>query len=262
MNEPAFRCSAHEAAVLKRHPVGGGELQIGDAGLDLGGERAASRRTARGTASPAARSPSRRARGDLGRARRRSGRTLPRRTRRTAPARATRRAMRECPRSDGCLAFDSSSRVFSLSATARGSRRRPPPSQSSEVDHSSSRLPPADDAMHPTTASSPLLRASALQEDLNFLLTNRIPRRLATRFMGWFGKLEQPARPRPLASAIWRLFADLNLDEAVKRSSRACTTASSVSSSPAPARSTPTRRPGEPLRRHRRRVRRQSRACS
>ena len=24
------------------------------------------------------------------------------------------------------------------------------------------------------------------QEDLNFLLTNRIPRRLLTRFMGWF----------------------------------------------------------------------------
>ena len=30
------------------------------------------------------------------------------------------------------------------------------------------------------------------QEDLNFLLTNRIPRRLLTRFMGWFSKIEQP----------------------------------------------------------------------
>ena len=30
------------------------------------------------------------------------------------------------------------------------------------------------------------------QEDLNFLLTNRIPRRLATRFMGWFSRIEQP----------------------------------------------------------------------
>ena len=29
-----------------------------------------------------------------------------------------------------------------------------------------------------------------LQEDLNFLLTNRIPRRLATRFMGWFSQIE------------------------------------------------------------------------
>ena len=30
------------------------------------------------------------------------------------------------------------------------------------------------------------------QEDLNFLLTNRIPRRLLTRFMGWFSQIEQP----------------------------------------------------------------------
>ena len=30
------------------------------------------------------------------------------------------------------------------------------------------------------------------QEDLNFLLTNRLPRRLATRFVGWFSKIEQP----------------------------------------------------------------------
>ena len=30
------------------------------------------------------------------------------------------------------------------------------------------------------------------QEDINFLLTNRIPRRLLTRFMGWFSKIEQP----------------------------------------------------------------------
>ena len=31
-----------------------------------------------------------------------------------------------------------------------------------------------------------------MQEDLNFLLTNRIPRRLATQFVGWFSKVEQP----------------------------------------------------------------------
>ena len=30
------------------------------------------------------------------------------------------------------------------------------------------------------------------QEDLNFLLTNRIPRRLLTQFMGWFSQIEQP----------------------------------------------------------------------
>jgi hypothetical protein len=30
------------------------------------------------------------------------------------------------------------------------------------------------------------------QEDINFLLTNRIPRRLATQFIGWFSRIEQP----------------------------------------------------------------------
>jgi phosphatidylserine decarboxylase len=54
-----------------------------------------------------------------------------------------------------------------------------------------------------------------LQEDLNFLLTNRIPRRLCTRFMGWFGKLEQPL-VRDASLALWRLFADVDLREARK----------------------------------------------
>jgi phosphatidylserine decarboxylase len=51
------------------------------------------------------------------------------------------------------------------------------------------------------------------QEDLNFLLTNRIPRELLTRFMGWFSKLEQPW-VRDLSIGAWRLFADLHLEEA------------------------------------------------
>lgn len=53
------------------------------------------------------------------------------------------------------------------------------------------------------------------QEDLNFLLTNRIPRRLATRFMGWFSQIEQPF-VRDLSLAVWRLFSDLDLSEAKK----------------------------------------------
>jgi phosphatidylserine decarboxylase len=52
-----------------------------------------------------------------------------------------------------------------------------------------------------------------LQEDLNFLLTNRIPRRLATQFMGWFSRVEQPL-VRDLSMAVWRLFADLDLSDA------------------------------------------------
>ncbi|MGZ9105673.1 MAG: archaetidylserine decarboxylase [Rhodoplanes sp.] len=53
------------------------------------------------------------------------------------------------------------------------------------------------------------------QEDLNFLLTNRIPRRLATRFMGWFGRIELPL-VRDLSIAVWRLFSDLDLSDAKK----------------------------------------------
>ena len=56
----------------------------------------------------------------------------------------------------------------------------------------------------------------ALQEDVNFLVTNRIPRRLATQFMGWFGKRTNPL-VRDLSLAIWRLFADVNLDEAATK---------------------------------------------
>ena len=56
----------------------------------------------------------------------------------------------------------------------------------------------------------------ALQEDVNFLVTNRIPRRLATQFMGWFGKRTNPV-VRDLSLAVWRLFADVNLDEAAKK---------------------------------------------
>jgi phosphatidylserine decarboxylase len=51
------------------------------------------------------------------------------------------------------------------------------------------------------------------QEDLNFLLTNRIPRHAATRFMGWFSAIEQPL-VRNLSIGAWRLIADLDLDEA------------------------------------------------
>jgi hypothetical protein len=35
-------------------------------------------------------------------------------------------------------------------------------------------------------------RLRALEEDVFFLLTNRIPRRLVTRLFGWFSQIEQP----------------------------------------------------------------------
>jgi phosphatidylserine decarboxylase len=51
------------------------------------------------------------------------------------------------------------------------------------------------------------------QEDLNFLLTNRIPRRLLTQFMGWFSQIEQPL-VRDLSIGVWRFFSGLDLSEA------------------------------------------------
>jgi phosphatidylserine decarboxylase len=62
------------------------------------------------------------------------------------------------------------------------------------------------------TVRSQLLRLLE-QEDINFLLTNRIPRRLATQFMGWFSRIEQP-QVRDISIAVWRLFSDLDLREA------------------------------------------------
>jgi phosphatidylserine decarboxylase len=62
-----------------------------------------------------------------------------------------------------------------------------------------------------------LISILSQQEDLNFLLTNRIPRAALTRFMGWFSKIEQP-QIRDLSIACWRLFSDLDLTEARKTS--------------------------------------------
>lgn len=62
------------------------------------------------------------------------------------------------------------------------------------------------------TVRTQFLRLLA-QEDINFLLTNRIPRRLATRFVGWFSRIEQPLI-RDLSIAVWRWFSDLDLSEA------------------------------------------------
>jgi phosphatidylserine decarboxylase len=53
------------------------------------------------------------------------------------------------------------------------------------------------------------------QEDINFLLTNRIPRRLLTQFMGWVSRIEQPL-VCGVCIALWRLFSDLDLSEAKK----------------------------------------------
>jgi phosphatidylserine decarboxylase len=53
------------------------------------------------------------------------------------------------------------------------------------------------------------------QEDVNFLLTNRIPRRWLTLFVGWLSKVEQPL-VRETCLALWKVFSDLDLSEAKK----------------------------------------------
>jgi phosphatidylserine decarboxylase len=50
-------------------------------------------------------------------------------------------------------------------------------------------------------------------EDLNFLLTNRIPRRWLTFFVGWVSRIEHPL-VRSACIAVWRLFCDLDLSDA------------------------------------------------
>lgn len=54
------------------------------------------------------------------------------------------------------------------------------------------------------------------QEDINFLLTNRIPRLALTRFMGRFSKIEHPLI-RAASIALWRLFCDVDLTEAAEK---------------------------------------------
>jgi phosphatidylserine decarboxylase len=59
------------------------------------------------------------------------------------------------------------------------------------------------------------ISALTQQEDLNFLLTNRVPRAALTRVMGWFSKIENPI-VRDASIGCWRLFSDLDLSEARK----------------------------------------------
>ena len=57
------------------------------------------------------------------------------------------------------------------------------------------------------------LRRFFQQEDLNFLLTNRVPRILLTRLTGRFSRIENRWLAR-VSIAVWRLFTDLDLSEA------------------------------------------------
>lgn len=77
----------------------------------------------------------------------------------------------------------------------------------------SSRSDPVEDS-----GGSGSTLGTILSEDLNFLLTNRIPRRLATQFIGWFSRIENPA-VAAISIAVWRMFArDMDLSEARQQS--------------------------------------------
>jgi len=52
-------------------------------------------------------------------------------------------------------------------------------------------------------------------ESVNFVISNRIPRRLATRLVGWFSTIEQPL-VRDISIGLWRSFSDLDLGDAKK----------------------------------------------
>lgn len=67
-----------------------------------------------------------------------------------------------------------------------------------------------------TVVKQGALRRMFQQEDLNFLLTNRIPRIALTRLMGRYSRIESPLLTR-LSLALWRLFTDLDLSEAKPR---------------------------------------------
>lgn len=66
---------------------------------------------------------------------------------------------------------------------------------------------------HPSMNLKALRDRLLLQEDLNFLLTNRVPRMALTRLMGRFSRLRSPWLTR-LSIAVWRLFTDLDLSDA------------------------------------------------
>lgn len=65
----------------------------------------------------------------------------------------------------------------------------------------------------PTIARPSLKERLLLQEDLNFLLTNRVPRIALTHLMGWFSQLKSPLLAR-WSIAVWRWFTPLDLSEA------------------------------------------------
>lgn len=58
-------------------------------------------------------------------------------------------------------------------------------------------------------------RSRLVADEIRFLLTNRLPRRFATQFFGWFSRIERPL-VRDASLWIWTRLADLELHDAKK----------------------------------------------
>ena len=62
-----------------------------------------------------------------------------------------------------------------------------------------------------------IIKSLSQSEQLNFLLTNRIPRQTLTKFMGWYSQIENPTLAK-ISIALWKIFADdLDFSEAKKQ---------------------------------------------
>ncbi|WP_119354111.1 archaetidylserine decarboxylase [Azohydromonas sediminis] len=81
---------------------------------------------------------------------------------------------------------------------------------------------PFDDARAPRRRRDRWLQ----HEDLNFVLTNRVPRAALTHLVGWFSRIDSEWLAR-LSIAVWRQFTELDLSDAREtrfRSLHACFT--------------------------------------
>jgi len=69
------------------------------------------------------------------------------------------------------------------------------------------------DKRYPARKMVGLVRTMTQQERLNFLLTNRLPRRFATQLMGWYSQIENPKLTQA-SIKLWRIFAsDLDFQD-------------------------------------------------
>src|SRR5580700_4319776 len=118
-----------------------------------------------------------------------------------------RRDQRACPARERCLAAESASRSRAWYRTQRASNAA---GRASRYEFMAGKLLHGNDTSMTVRAT---ISRVVQQEDINFLLTNRIPRRWLTLLVGWLSKIEHPLIAVP-AIALWRLFCDVDLRDA------------------------------------------------